>query len=160
MNWSAIGRWPGGNGMDQSSMLWCALLWCDSKQQCWHNVCITWFTSTRSAWRKISAAWTDFPLAPFFHFQRFMTFWSNIFLQDCIQPFGHKMLSWVRLRGRLRGINTHSVLPPPTRLLDGTNLLLGEQGHQSVSSLSRAISQKIGGLGKRTGDPSISGSTP
>ena len=38
--------------------------------------------------------------------------------------------------------------------------LLGEQEHQSVSSLSRAISQKVGGLGNRTSDPSISGPIP
>ena len=41
-------------------------------------------------------------------------------------------LSWVRLRG----ISFHSV-PTPARYLHGT--LLGEQGHQGVSSLSRAI---------------------
>ena len=34
-------------------------------------------------------------------------FLINIF-QDCIQPFGHEMLSWVRLCG----INAHSVSPP------------------------------------------------
>ena len=34
-------------------------------------------------------------------------FFLNIF-QDCIQPFGHEMLSWVRLHG----INSHSVSPP------------------------------------------------
>ena len=34
-------------------------------------------------------------------------FFLNIF-QDCIQPIGHEMLSWVRLRG----INAHSVSPP------------------------------------------------
>ena len=34
-------------------------------------------------------------------------FFLNIF-QDCIQPFGHEMLSWVRLRD----INAHSVSPP------------------------------------------------
>ena len=37
----------------------------------------------------------------------FFFFFLNIF-QDCIQPFGHEMLSWVRLRG----INAHSVSPP------------------------------------------------
>ena len=32
----------------------------------------------------------------------------NIFFyQDCIQPFGHEMLSWVRLRG----IDAHSTSP-------------------------------------------------
>ena len=40
-------------------------------------------------------------------YEIFVEFWSNIF-QDCIQPFGHEMLSWVRLRG----INAHSVSPP------------------------------------------------
>ena len=34
-------------------------------------------------------------------------FFLNIF-QDCIQPFSHEMLSWVRLHG----INAHSVSPP------------------------------------------------
>ena len=37
-----------------------------------------------------------------------MFFFLNIF-QACIQPFGQEMLSWVRLRG----INAHSVSPPP-----------------------------------------------
>ena len=36
-----------------------------------------------------------------------LLFFLNIF-QDGIQPFGHEMLSWVRLRG----INAHSVSPP------------------------------------------------
>ena len=35
--------------------------------------------------------------------------------------------------------------------------LLGEPVHRSVSRLSRAISQKVCGLGNRTGDPSVSG---
>ena len=81
-----------------------------------------------------------------------LSLFLNLF-QDCKQPFGHEMLSWVRLRG----INAHSVSPQ----LAGTNfVLLGEQGHQSVSSLSRAISQKVDGVGYRTGDPPIHGPKP
>ena len=38
--------------------------------------------------------------------------------------------------------------------------LLGEQGLHSVSSLSRAIRQEIGGLRNRTGDPPIPGPIP
>ena len=57
----------------------------------------------------------------------------------------------------MHGINANSVLPPPPPpsqiAIAGINiLLLGEQGHQSVNSLSRAINQKVGGLGNRTGD--------
>ena len=33
-----------------------------------------------------------------------LDFFLNVF-QDCIQPFGREMLSWVKLRG----INAHSV---------------------------------------------------
>ena len=60
----------------------------------------------------------------------------------------------------LRGINAHSVsLIQPTSWLFPI-LLLGEQEHQSNSSKSRAISQKVGGLGNRTGDPQIPGPIP
>ena len=40
-------------------------------------------------------------------FYIFIYFLLNIF-KDCIQPFGHEMLS----RVRLRGINAHNVSPP------------------------------------------------
>ena len=64
------------------------------------------------------------------------------------------MLSWMRLCG----ITTVS---HPSRLASWYKFtLLDEEGHRSVSRLSRAISQKVGGLGNQTGNPSISGPIP
>ena len=96
---------------------------------------------------------------------KYVCFFFLTIFQDCIQPFGYEneMLSWVRLRGS----NAHGVSPQPqlagsTKI--GTSLvpilLLGEHGHHCLSSLSRAISQKVGGLGYRTGDPPIHGPNP
>ena len=49
-----------------------------------------------------------------------------------------------------------SALPPARPLTSWYQFtLLGEQGHQNISSLSRAISHKVGRLGNRTSDPSI-----
>ena len=73
---------------------------------------------------------------------------------DCIQPFGHEMLSWVRLHG----INARIFSPQPAIASWYQFTLHGEQVvHQRNSSLSRAISQTVGSLGNRTGDPSVSG---
>ena len=71
-----------------------------------------------------------------------------------MQPFGHEMLSWVRLRD----INAHSVSPPARYASWYQFLLLGELGHHVlVACPDRAISQKVGSLGYRTGDPLIPG---
>ena len=56
------------------------------------------------------------------------------------------MLSWVRLRG----INAHS-FSLPVHKLDGPKLHCVVNKHQNVSSLSTAISQKVGSLRTWTG---------
>ena len=67
--------------------------------------------------------------------------------QDCIQLFGHVIFS---------SNNAHSVSPSARYIARWSQfMLLGEQEHMGVSSLSRAISQKVGVLGSRTGDPSV-----
>jgi len=54
-----------------------------------------------------------------------------------------------------------SALPPARPLTSWYQFtLLGEQGHQNISSLSRAISQKVGGLGNQTCNPSGSETIP
>ena len=50
-----------------------------------------------------------------------------------------------------------TVISPPARQLAGTNFTAWLTGDTSVSSLSRAISQKVSSLGNRAGDPTIPG---
>ena len=56
---------------------------------------------------------------------------------DCIQSFGHEMLSWVRLCG----INAYSV-SPPARASWYQFTLLGDQGHQNGNSCPQLLFRK------------------
>ena len=68
------------------------------------------------------------------------SFFLNIF-QDCIQPFGHEMLSceWDCV------VLMHDIVLPPASYITSWYqfTLLGEQGHFGISSLSRAIIHKV-----------------
>ena len=66
----------------------------------------------KESWKQTIYVSENWSVASFlissFHISNYLyIFFPNIF-QDCLQPFGNKMLS----RVRLRGINAHSVTPP------------------------------------------------